>query len=207
MIMVDPRETAVATFADSELEAAALDAFDVSELGMFEAGVVGVGVEPADFDVAVEALIAETTVAEPRPAPGPTPELRPERPRHLRIAPDSVRRRRHVRIAAAAAALSISATLFAVVGFNVELAQHQIELQKLETQVQTDQTRYYNLRALVATRSAPSLIMTEATKLGLVSVTPTGVNAAIKPPSEDPAGAGLGPSVAAMGSSLDNPVP
>ena len=79
--------------------------------------------------------------------------------RHLRVAPDSVRRRRHVRIAAAAAAVSISATLFAVVGFNVELAQHQIQLQKLQRSLQAQQTRYYELRAEVAQRSSPPQIV------------------------------------------------
>ncbi len=142
-------------------------------------------------ELAVDALVVEAVdldAFDPRldPAPDHAPDNEPRR--HLRVAPDSVRRRRHVRIAAAAAAVSISATLFAVVGFNVELAQHQIQLQALQRQLQTEQSRYYNLRTEVAKSSSPAQIVSLAERLGLVQASTTYLSIAIDPPPADPTG-------------------
>jgi cell division protein FtsL len=158
--------------------------------------------EDPDAVDAVDALVVEAVLVEAVLVEAAVPEadlewvpdrdrhdgIAPRGERHLRVAPDSVRRRRHVRIAAAAAAVSISATLFAVVGFNVELAQHQIKLQKLEHDLRIEQTRYYNLRSEVATRSAPSRVVQIAAENGLVLATTEYLPAHIKPPPPDPAG-------------------
>ena len=142
-------------------------------------------------ELAVDALVVEAVDLEPfdprlDPAPDHAPDNEPRR--HLRVAPDSVRRRRHVRIAAAAAAVSISATLFAVVGFNVELAQHQIQLQALQRQLQTEQSRYFDLRTEVAQRSSPAQIVSLAERLGLVQAPTTYLSAPVEPPPADPTG-------------------
>jgi hypothetical protein len=141
--------------------------------------------------VVVDADLVEAgvpAVAAPAPAIDPRRDGDREGRRHLRVAPDSVRRRRHVRIAAAAAALSISATLFAVVGFNVELAQNQIKLQKLQKGLLIEQTRYYDFRDEVAARSAPSRIVAAAQAQGLVPAQPTYLTSNIKPPPPDSTG-------------------
>jgi hypothetical protein len=198
VIMIDPRESVVSDLDLTELDVTDRELTDVSDLAV-DAIVVHALVVDA---LAVDALAVELNDLEP--GQDLRPDLGPERPRHLRIAPDSVRRRRHVRIAAAAAAVSISATLFAVVGFNVELAQHQIQLQKLQVQLQAQQAKYYDLRAEVAQRSSPAQIAHEAAKRGLVTASPTYLAVPIKPPAQDPAGDSvLGDTKQRTGSSLD----
>lgn len=166
------------------------------ETAEVEPGSYGAGsFDAGSFDgteLAVDALVVEAVELEPAfdPAFGPAPDHASDhdRPRHLRVAPDSVRRRRHVRIAAAAAAVSISATLFAVVGFNVELAQHQIQLQKLQRSLQAEQGHYYELRTEVAQRSSPPQIVAAAERLGLIQAQTTYLQVAINPPPADPTG-------------------
>lgn len=137
--------------------------------------------------------------------PGGTPQPR----RHLRVAPDGYRRRRRVRIAAAAAGVSISITLFAVVGFNVMLAQHQIELQSLQRKLQTEESRYYDLRDEVAQRSSPRRIVSKASSIGLVRAPTIYLSAAIPPPAVGPTATAeaLRNSTIATRGSLDHPVP
>ena len=174
------------------------DGISASESAV-EALVVDVGVEVgADLaaPVAVDALVVDALVVDALVVdhdPATVPALDPKE-RHLRVAPDSVARRRHVRIAAVAAAVSISATLFAVVGFNVELAQHQIELQTLQQKLQAEQTRYYALRDEVAQRSSPSEIVAEAAKLGLVQAQLSYLTAHGFKPPKNPAGVTTGPN-------------
>ncbi len=196
MIMVDPR---VSDFDE-------FDAFDENE--PVEALVVDArSVDTQLVDArAVDALVVDALAIDPLTVEAPlvealVVEVEPER--HLHVAPDSVKRRRHVRIAAAAAVVSISATLFAVVGFNVELAQHQIQLQKLQTQLQAEQTKYYDVRAQVAERSSPSVIMHKAAQLGLVPASPTYVGAKIASVPSDGAGS-LSLPEPRTGSSLGN---
>ena len=174
--------------AELPIDAIAVEAYIVEEYVVEEYVAEGFAVGALAVEaIVVEAIVVEAVVVE-------AVELEPavendEKPgRHLRVAPDSVRRRRHVRIAAAAAAVSISATLFAVVGFNVELAQHQIQLQKLQRSLQAQQARYYEMRAEVAQRSSPSQIVAKATGLGLVQAQTTYVPAPITPPPADPTG-------------------
>jgi hypothetical protein len=163
-----------ARFSDSD----AVDALVVDAL-LVDALVVD--------DSVVEAVLVDAVIAQPAIEEADLEPV-PDRERHLRVAPDSVRRRRHVRIAAAAAAVSISATLFAVVGFNVELAQHQIQLQRLEKDLRSEQTRYYNLRNDVASRSAPARVVAFAQAHGLVQASTEYLPANIKPPPPDPTG-------------------
>ena len=174
------------------------------------------GAEMAVEAVAVDALVVDVDVivVEPEDAPNPAvpdpaaPNPDGGRPRHLRVAPDSVRRRRHVRIAAAAAAVSISATLFAVVGFNVELAQHQIQLQRLQEKLVTEQNRYYDYRDQVAQGSAPSEIVKRARQLGLVGpIASVYVHAHVTLPPVDPNATAnvLGKTKQLTGSSLVPP--
>jgi hypothetical protein len=176
MIMVDPR---VIEHDEYDDEAVPVDALIVEALI-----VDALALDALAVDTVIEAVVVDV------PALHALIDLEtePEPERHLRIAPDSVKRRRHVRIAATAAVVSISATLFAVVGFNVELAQNQIRLQKLQGQLQSEQTKYYDLRAQVAQSSSPSVISHEASKLGLVPTSPIYLPSPIKRPPPDPAG-------------------
>ncbi|MDQ1466880.1 MAG: hypothetical protein QOH10_1295 [Actinomycetota bacterium] len=166
MILPDARDFGPDAAAAAELHDRDLDDIEVDD------EVDALVVEVDDIDVDVVELDREVETGR----------------RHLRVAPDSYRRRRHVRIAAGAAAISISATLFAVVGFNVELAQHQIQLQSVQRQLHAEQTRYYELRNEVAQRSSPSQIVSIAQQRGLVTAQPTYVRAPIKPPPADPTG-------------------
>lgn len=167
MIMVDPR---VSEF-DEDDEELAVEALIVDALAIDALAVDAVAVDVPAIDAVLVDLEPEA-----------------ETERHLRVAPDSVKRRRHVRIAASAAVISISATLFAVVGFNVELAQHQIQLQKLQVQLQAEQTKYYDLRAQVAQSSSPSVISHEAGGLGLVKTAPTYIGSHITATPPDSTG-------------------
>jgi hypothetical protein len=183
MIMVDPRVSEFDDFdaEDLPIEALVVDAAvgdEVVDALVVDAPVVGAPVVDA---LAIDPLTIDAPVVEALVV-----DVEPER--HLRVAPDSVKRRRHVRIAAAGAVVSISATLFAVVGFNVELAQHQIQLQKLQTQLQAEQTKYYDLRSQVAESSSPSVISHKAQRLGLVSAPPTYLTAPIESAPSDGAG-------------------
>ena len=168
MIMVDPRVT---DFDDADVSDPALDARAVETIAVDA--------------LAIDPLVVDAPVVDPTAVDALVVDLEPEPRRHLRVAPDSVKRRRHVRIAAAAAVVSISATLFAVVGFNVELAQHQIQLQKLQVEVQAEQLTYYDLRARVAQSSSPSVISHEAARLGMIKASPTYLAAPIPPPPAD----------------------
>jgi hypothetical protein len=176
------------------------------------------GDESAQFVDVEDALVVEvrevaplargSALAQPRPESGevaPEPESRPD----LRVAPEGYRRRRRVRIAATAAAVAISVTLFAVVGFNVVLAQHQIELQSLQRKLQVEETRYYEARNEVAQASSPASIVEKAKALGLVVSPETYLIAHIPPP---PTGATetaetLAKTSKATGGSLDHPRP
>jgi type II secretory pathway component PulL len=175
MIMVDPR-----VLEDDEeefpVEALVVDALAIDHLAIDALAIEAIAVEAVAADVpAVDAVLVDLE-------PGSETE------RHLRVAPDSVKRRRHVRIAATAAVVSISATLFAVVGFNVELAQHQIQLQKLEVQLQAEQAKYYDLRGQVAQSSSPSVISREAKEFGLVKTAPSYLGAQVRTPAPDSTG-------------------
>jgi cell division protein FtsL len=179
-------------FDAAHFDAAHFDAahLDAARFGDADSPVDAIIVDALALDAnALDADIVEAELVEvAEPARLPEPGGDPKERRHLRVAPDSVRRRRRVRIAAAGAAVSISATLFAVVGFNVELAQHQIQLQHMQEQLQAEQTHYYDLRKQVAERSAPATITAEAQHLGLTQSNVSYIQAPIPPPPSDPTG-------------------
>ena len=182
-------------------------AFEREEHAAVEAQVVEaqvVDVEVIELDAA-EAILVDAVVVEPQPLPQ-TPA---EKGAHLRVAPDGYKRRRRVRIAAAAAGVSLSATLFAVVGFNVVLAQNQIELQDLQHKLQVEESRYYDLRNDVAQASSPQRIVKKASSIGLVNASPTYVRAGVKLPELGPTDTAetLRETSRATGGSLDHPVP
>lgn len=199
----------------------------VLEVGVLDDSVLEVD-EHAVVEAAVDALVIEVDRPDPEaiaperiepepidpdpvdpvdPAAAP-PGVDAARPQ-LRVVPDRYRRRRRVRIAAAAAAASITVTLFAVVGFNVVLAQNQIELQALQQQLQTEQTRYYDLRDEVAHRSSPARIVSRAAGLGFVRLPTTYLPVAITPPHVGPTETAktLDKTNRATGGSLDHPAP
>lgn len=187
---------------------------DVDEHAVVEATVDALVIEVDRLDpeaIAPERIDPEPIDPEPAdpadPAAAP-PGVEAARPQ-LHVVPDSYRRRRRVRIAAAAAAAAITVTLFAVVGFNVVLAQNQIELQALQQQLQTEQTRYYDLRDEVAHRSSPARIVSRAAGLGLVRLPTTYLSVAITPPHVGPTETAktLNKANRATGGSLDHPAP
>ncbi|HEX4492595.1 MAG TPA: hypothetical protein VH914_15410 [Acidimicrobiia bacterium] len=176
------------------VESAAYDDIDVVEAEVIDVDD-GAGLDARQVveAIVVDALALDPDVVEAELVDAETverPQLEPEaKPqRHLRVAPDLVGRRRRVRIAAAGAAVAISTTLFAVVGFNVELAQHQIQLQKLQDHLQTEQHRYYDLRKQVAERSAPQNIVGEAERAGLVATSSSDLTVPIPQPPRDKSG-------------------
>jgi hypothetical protein len=179
-----------------EVDASFVDVRDVAPVVTGRGGALAQPLpEPIDLEIADPGEV-EGVGASPRP--------------DLRVAPDGYRRRRRVRIAAGAAAVSISATLFAVVGFNVVLAQNQIELQSLQQKLQVEQTRYYQLRNDVAQRSSPQNIVAKATALGLAQQQPGYLTVAgIKPPPVGPTETDKALLKASLntGSVLDHPVP
>lgn len=60
-------------------------------------------------------------------------------------------------------------SLFALVGFNVLLAQHQLELERTQQHTSEARTRYEQLRLDVAQLSNPARIVTEAEqRLGMI---------------------------------------
>ena len=198
-------------------------AVDALVVDVAEALLVDVGPDVADAPIAPVAPVApvvtarggalaqplpepiELEIAQPGDVEGEDEAARP----HLRVAPDGYRRRRRVRIAAAAAAIAISITLFAVVVFNVVLAQHQIELQSLQQKLQAEQSRYYALRESVAQRSSPENIVAKAKGLGLSVQQPSYLSVPIKPPPAGPTGTDqtLNNATQNTKGALDNPTP
>ena len=67
-------------------------------------------------------------------------------------------------------------SLVAAVGFQVFVAQSQLQLDRIERDVAVEQQRYQELRLLVAAASSPERITTRAQELGMVPPTdPPGV--------------------------------
>jgi cell division protein FtsL len=74
----------------------------------------------------------------------------------------------------------IVASLFAMVGFHVVLAQSQVEIDRLEQQVADEQHRYEQLRFEVSALSSPARIVSRAAELGMVA--PTGAATVVPVP-------------------------
>jgi cell division protein FtsL len=104
---------------------------------------------------------------DPRPARRPTPA---ERPNHLRVVQPQERTvRRLTPKAGVALTALVFATLFAVAGAHTIIAQGQIRLDSLDGQVQTEQTRYQQLRKDVAQMESPERVVAAAEAQGMVS--------------------------------------
>ena len=172
------------------VEAELIDEVDDTDVVDLAASDVRTVVDALAVDaLAIDVEVVEAELVDVDDAPQElTPDADGTPRRHLRIAPDLVGRRRRVRIAAAGAAVAISATLFAVVGFNVELAQHQIQLQHLQNDLTTAQARYYDLRKQVAESSSPGKIVAAAKERGLIAAPNSYIEVQIPPPPADPTG-------------------
>ena len=95
-----------------------------------------------------------------------------ERAPHLRVAPttsrDVLRRRRRARFAVFSVAALSAASMFLLVAFHVFAAQSAFTLDKLDTQLSTEQRHYGLLRDRVATLSSPEAVAKAAASLGMV---------------------------------------
>jgi len=117
-----------------------------------------------------------------RPVPRTPP---PQRPAHLRIAPDVRRRRRRARIVMTIACLVTVASLFALVAFHVFAAQSAFTLDRLSKQRTNEQLRYERLREEVARLSSPASVIAAAQNLGMK---PASTPLFIKAPAAAPRG-------------------
>jgi hypothetical protein len=98
----------------------------------------------------------------------PTPRTPPPESRaHLRVAPDTRRRRRRARIIVTIACLVTVASLFTLVAFHVFAAQSAFTLDRLAKQRTNEQLRYERLRDEVARLSSPVSVISAAEALGM----------------------------------------
>jgi outer membrane murein-binding lipoprotein Lpp len=103
----------------------------------------------------------------PRPDPRPTPT---DRRQHLRVVrPDERPARRLTPKVGVALTAVVFAILFAVAGAHTIIAQSQIRLDGLDTQVQTEQSRYQQLRKDVAQMESPERVVAAAEAQGMVT--------------------------------------
>jgi cell division protein FtsL len=97
------------------------------------------------------------------------------RPSHLRVAPEIERgllhRRRRAQLVVLGVAALSAASMFLLVTFHVFAAQSAFALDKLDTQVTSQQREYGLLRDKVATLSSPDAVATGAKRLGMVRST------------------------------------
>jgi cell division protein FtsL len=98
---------------------------------------------------------------------------RKEADRHLRVVRRRERtpaeRRRHIQIVMVLGVVAGLCIALSLVYVHVVLAQRQFRLDRLDSQVQTDQTNYQNLRLQVAQLGSPANIIVEAEgRLGMV---------------------------------------
>ena len=103
--------------------------------------------------------------------PLPLPEPDAERAAHLQVAPDArelLRRRRRARLIVVLGSAVTAASMFLLVAFHVFAVQSSFELDKLQSDLTTEQRRYGMLRDEVATRSSPEAIARGAEGLGMV---------------------------------------
>src|SRR5438874_1882754 len=94
-----------------------------------------------------------------------TPE--PEAERHLRAVPP--RRRRQPRVALWLGSIVTGGSLFLLVAFNVFMVQGQFDLNRIAQERSIEQNQYAHLRALVAQRSAPDVIIQKALARGWIN--------------------------------------
>ena len=134
----------------------------------------------ADARVAAERRLhpAGTARARPDQIPQPRPDLRIVVEGEL-----SVRaRRRRRRLAVVAMAIVLCASLFGVVAFHVVLTEGQLELERLQLQASSEQSRNTRLRLEVAQLESPGRIQGAAFMYGMVTPKAT-TNLTISPAS------------------------
>jgi hypothetical protein len=126
-------------------------------------------------------MSSSATALRTRPAARRTPTTsRVARPAALR-APSSTRRprlrvvdnaaraqNRRVRLVAWLLGALVVVALFAAVAFHVQLAQGQLELDRLERQTAAAREQYQQLRLQYAQQSSPAAVVYRATALGMV---------------------------------------
>ena len=119
-----------------------------------------------------------------RPAPLRTPSST-RKPR-LRVVDTAARARtRQVRLVAWVVGALVVVALLAAVAFHVQLAQGQLELDRLERQTAAAREQYQQLRLQYAQQSSPAAITDRATALGMVPAgdVPTYLTVPDAPPS------------------------
>jgi hypothetical protein len=126
-------------------------------------------------------MSSSATALRTRPAARRTPTTsRVARPAALR-APSSTRRprlrvvdnaarvqNRRVRLVAWLLGALVVVALFAAVAFHVQLAQGQLELDRLERRTTAAREQYQQLRLQYAQQSSPAAVVSRATALGMV---------------------------------------
>jgi cell division protein FtsL len=124
--------------------------------------------------LALNAFSDETALDEELPEVVVSPdETVPEGdpPRHLRVAPSVskgvLRRRRRARFAVLGVAAISAASMFLLVAFHVFAVQSAFQLDKLDSQLKTEQRRYGLLRNEVDRKSSPEAVATQAERLGM----------------------------------------
>lgn len=105
----------------------------------------------------------------PRPEPirrVPAPASRP----HLRLVGAEPRERRITRLLTGALVVAVFATLFAIVALRVLLAQGQVDVDRLTTAIEGEQTAQQDLRMTVAELESPGqIVATARQRLGMVT--------------------------------------
>ncbi|HEY1739689.1 MAG TPA: hypothetical protein VGI86_13310 [Acidimicrobiia bacterium] len=124
------------------------------------------------------------TVRSSRAATEPSDTITPSRPLEL-VDPDEWRRRRRTRIGIGIFVVVLLVSPFVIVVMNVQMAQRQIHLQRLQTQLDTQQQLYESLRAQVLGASSPAGIARAAAKQGLVPA--SGITVVSVPRADSPA--------------------
>jgi len=110
---------------------------------------------------------APTTSRAARPAPLRAPS-KARKPR-LRVVDSEARlHARRIRRVVWMLGVLVVVALFAAVVFHVQLAQGQLELDRLERETTAAQARYQELRLQYAQQSSPAAIVYRATALGMV---------------------------------------
>ena len=131
---------------------------------------------------AVRRTPTKSRVARPAPLRTPSSTRKPR----LRVVDTAARTRtRRVRLVAWLVSALVVVALLAAVAFHVQLAQGQLELDRLERQTAAAREQYQQLRLQYAQQSSPAAVTDRATALGMVPAgdVPTYLTVPDAPPS------------------------
>ncbi len=131
---------------------------------------------------AVRRTPTKSRVARPAPLRTPSSTRKPR----LRVVDTAARARtRRVRLVAWLVSALVVVALLAAVAFHVQLAQGQLELDRLERQTAAAREQYQQLRLQYAQQSSPAAVTDRATALGMVPAgdVPTYLTVPDAPPS------------------------